>query len=362
MSRQRIALVPLSALAVTALLAGCAGGSADDAAASGDDTFTYALITPGAAGDGGYIDSAIAGVELAKDELGVEGRLVEAESVSQQEGVIRSTVATQPDIILAPGLDPEALLAVAEENPDQRFGVPSDIFVDELPDNVQAFAINVHESSFLGGYIAGKMTQTKKVGAVLGIEAPGIDQFYYGYMQGVLAACPDCTVTSTYLNGEFSDPAVGQEAALALYQEGNDIIYAVAGLSGQGVFTAAEQEGAYAIGVDSNQDGDAPGTVIVSVMKRVDQTTYNLIEAALNDEFESGFVQAGMAEGVSGISWADGSTVFQEEGPEELASLVPGLTSEVEGLQQQILDGEIEVCDALNDPSSDVCAELGLAS
>lgn len=357
MQRLRITLAATAALSATALLAGCAG----EAAPADDDTFSYALITPGAAGDGGYIDSAIAGAQLAEDELGVTGRLVEAESVAQQEGVIRSTVATRPDIILAPGLDPESLLSVARENPDQLFGVPSDIFADELPDNVQAFAINVHESSFLGGYVAGSLTRTQKVGAVLGIDNPGLNQFYYGYRQGVLAACPECTVTPSYLNGEFSDPSVGQEAALALYQDGHDIIYAVAGLSGQGVFAAASQEGLFALGVDSNQDGDAPGTVIVSVMKRVDQTTYNLIESALNDEFESGFVAAGLADGVTGLSWSDGSTVFQENGPAELADRIPALIDEVADLEQQILDGELVVCDALNDPTSAACAELGLA-
>ncbi|MCS5736226.1 BMP family ABC transporter substrate-binding protein [Herbiconiux daphne] len=361
MSRSRKVLVAAAAAACLALVAGCSStGSASSTSATDADAFTYALITPGAAGDGGFIDSAIAGTELAESELGVTGRVVEAESVSQQEGVIRSTVATHPGIIVAPGLDPDSLLAVANENPDQLFGVPSDIFVDELPENVQAFAINVHESSYLGGYVAGSLSETKKVGAVLGIDNPGLNQFFYGYKQGVLAACPDCTVTPSYLNGEFSDPSVGQEAALALYQDGNDIVFAVAGLSGQGVFTAATQEGKYAIGVDSDQDSDAPGTVIVSVMKRVDQTTYNLIEAAKNGEFESGFVSAGLADGVSGLSWDDGSTVFADEGPEALASKVPALKTEVDDLKQQIIDGSIEVCDALNDPSSDACAAVGL--
>jgi len=360
MSRSRAIVAALAAATSLALLAGCSAGGDDEA--SDPDAFTYALITPGAAGDGGFIDSAIAGTKLAEQELGVTGRVVEAESVSQQEGVIRSTVATHPDIIIAPGLDPDSLLAVAEENPDQLFGVPSDIFADELPDNVQAFSINVHESSFLGGYVAGSMTTTKKVGAVLGIDNPGLNQFFYGYKQGVLAACPECTVTPSYLNGEFSDPSVGQEAALALYQDGNDIVFAVAGLSGQGVFTAATQEGRYAIGVDSNQDGDAPGTVIVSVMKRVDQTTFNLIKAAQAGDFTSGFVAAGLADGVSGLSWGDGSTVFQDEGPADMAAKVPDLATKVTELQEQILSGEIVVCDALNDPGSDACAALGLAS
>lgn len=359
MFRYRFAFAAVATTSSLALLTGCSSGSAPSAGAD-DDTFSYALVTPGAAGDGGFIDSAIVGTERAETDLGVTGRVVEAESVSQQEGVMRSTVATHPNIIIAPGLDPDSLLAVANENPDQLFGVPSDIFVDKLPDNVQAFSINVHESSYLGGFVAGSMSQTKKVGAVLGIDNPGLNQFYYGYKQGVLAACPDCTVTPSYLNGEFSDPSVGQEAALALYQAGNDIVFAVAGLSGQGVFTAAAQESTYAIGVDSNQDVDAPGTVIVSVMKRVDQTTYNLIEAAKNDTFKSGFVAAGLADGVSGLSWDDGSTVFADEGPAELTALIPALTTAVDDIKSQILDGSITVCDALNEPTSDACVAVGL--
>lgn len=349
----------IGAVTVAAVLALSACGSQSSSDAS-DEEFTYALVTPGAAGDGGFIDTAIAGTQRAEAELGVTGRVVEAESVSQQESVLRSTVATHPDIILAPGLDPDSLLAVATENPDQLFGVPSDIFADELPDNVQAYSIDMHEASFLGGYVAGSLTETKQVGVVLGIDNPGLNQFYYGFRQGVLDACAECTVTPTYLNGEFSDPAVGQEAALALYQGGADIVYAVAGLSGQGVFAAAEQQGAFAIGVDSDQDGDAPGTVITSVMKRVDTSTFNLIESARNGEFDSGFVAAGMEDGVSGLSWDDGSTVFADNGPSAMTERLPEVQAEVDERRQEILDGELEVCDALNDPSTEICAELGL--
>jgi len=199
------------------------------------------------------------------------------------------------------------------------------------------------------------------VGAVLGIDNPGLNQFFYGYKQGVLAACPDCVVTASYLNGEFSDPSVGQEAALALYQDGNDIVYAVAGLSGQGVFAAATQEGAYAIGVDSNQDGDAPGSIIVSVMKRVDMTTVNLVRAAFEGAFESGFVAAGMEDGVTGLSWSDGSTVFADNGPAEMVAALPDLQTRLADLEEQILAGSITICDALNDPAGDACAALGLA-
>ncbi|MFW2513016.1 BMP family ABC transporter substrate-binding protein [Demequina sp. SO4-13] len=365
MRTSRPLITTLAGAAALAFVAGCASSSATPESSPSEEgtpaDFTYALVTPGAAGDGSFIDTAIAGAERAESELGVTGAVVEAESVSQQESVLRSTVATRPDIILAPGLDTESLLAVAEENPDQLFGVPSDIHVGELPDNVQAYSINMQDASYLGGYAAGSLTETGEVGAVLGIDNPGLNQFYYGYRQGVLDACPECEVTPTYLNGEFGDPAVGQEAALGLFQGGTDIVFAVAGLSGQGVFTAAEETGNFAIGVDLNQDDDAPGTVIASVMKRVDVTTYALIESAMNDAFTPGFVQAGIGEGFSGLSWLDGSTTFADEGPEAMASQVPDLMQEITSLQDDIVSGELEVCDALNDASSEICAELGVS-
>lgn len=363
MRYQRSALAALTAVALTALT-GCAtttpgttSSGSDSASAS---PFTFALVTPGAAGDGGFIDSAIAGTKEAETKLGVTGRVVEADSVSQQASVLRSTVATHPGLILAPGLDPDSLLAVAKENPKQKFGVPSDIFVDKLPENVEAFAINVHESSFLGGYVAGTLTTTKKVGAVLGIDNPGLNQFFYGYKQGVLAACPDCTVTPSYLNGKFSDPSLGKEAALGLYQNGNDIVFAVAGLSGQGVFTAAKAQKQYAIGVDSDQDGDAPGTVIVSVLKRVDQTTLNLIKATKDGAFKSGFTAASMKDGVTGLSWDTGSTTFADNGPAAVTAKLPALQTKLAALRKQILSGELVVCDALNAPTSAACVAAGV--
>lgn len=362
MRYRRSALAALTAVALTALTACSSAGSATSGSASPTSPFTFALVTPGAAGDGGFIDSAIAGTKDAEKRLGVTGRVVEADSVSQQESVLRSTVATQPGLILAPGLDPDSLLAVANENPKQKFGVPSDIFVDSLPKNVEAFAINVHESSFLGGYVAGSLTTTKKVGAVLGIDNPGLNQFFYGYKQGVLAACPDCTVTPSYLNGKFSDPSLGKEAALGLYQDGNDIVFAVAGLSGQGVFTAAKAQKQYAIGVDSDQDGDAPGTVIVSVLKRVDQTTYNLIKAAKDGEFKSGFTSASMKDGVTGLSWDTGSTTFADKGPAAMTAKLPALQAKVATLRKQIIDGGLEICDALNAPTGAACVAVGLKS
>jgi basic membrane protein A len=281
-------------------------------------------------------------------ELGVAGKVIETNGISEHEAALRGAIQGGSDIVLGLAIDAELLLSLAEEFPDQLFGAPSDVFAESLPDNVAAFQINVHESSFLAGLVAGMMTETNKVGAVVGGDAPSLNQFFYAYQQGVQEVCPDCEVVVSYLGFDFSNPTLGLETALSQYEEGADIVFQIAGRSGEGVLEAAAQTGNYAIGVDSNQDWIQPGSVIVSMLKRVDVTTYKLIENALNDQFVGGFSALGLSDGASGLSWDEGSETFAEEGPENMTAKLDDVKATVEEYRQKILDGEYEVCDALN--------------
>jgi len=215
----------------------------------------------------------------------------------------------------------------------------------------------VHESSFLIGLIVGSLTKTKIVGAVVGGDSPGLNQFFYGYKQGVLEVCPDCQVLVSYLGFEFSDPTLGLETALGQYDEGADIIYQVAGRSGEGVLEAAAQRDLYAIGVDSNQDEIQPGHVIVSMIKRTDMTTYDSIQMVVNDTWTSGFLKKGMKEGFAGLSWDEGSTTFEENGPADLVAMLPDVKTLVEEYRAKIISGEYVVCDAMY-PDTEECQAL----
>jgi len=355
MKKRVLALMILMVVSAL-LLVGCGGQTPAPEQAA--EEFKFVLITPNPLGDRSFIDASARGVQRANEELGLNGQIIETTSIAEQEAAIRAALAEGNDLILALAPDAETLLTIAAENPNQRFGVPSDIFVESLPDNVEAFQVNVHEGSFLVGVIAGMMTQTKIVGAVVGGDAPGLNQFFWAYKQGVLEVCPDCQVLVSYLNFEFSNPTLGKEAALAQYEQGADIIFQVAGRSGEGVISAAAETGNFAIGVDSNQDDIAPGSVIVSMMKRVDVTTFLLVKNTLEGNFQGGFQQVGMADGATGLSWDEGSTTFADNGPEALTSLLPEVQATVEQYRQQILNGEFEVCDALNAPDAAVCQGL----
>lgn len=339
-----LALVLL--LTMSFALSACGGGAADNTA------FSFALVLPNPLGDRSFIDSANRGAERAIEELGVSGTVIETNGISEHEAAMRGAIQGDNDIVLGLAIDAELLVSLAEEFPDQLFGAPSDVFAETLPDNVAAFQINVHESSFLVGLIAGSMTESKVVGAVVGGDAPALNQFFFAYKQGVLEVCPDCEVLVSYLGFDFANPTLGLETALAQYEQGADIVYQVAGRSGEGVLEAAAQTGNFAIGVDSNQDWIQPGSVIVSMLKRVDVTTYLLIEKALNGEFQGGFSALGMADGAAGLSWDEGSTTFADEGPANMTAKLDDVKALVEDYRARILDGSFEVCDALNPTSA----------
>jgi len=114
----------------------------------------------------------------------------------------------------------------------------------------------------------------------------------------------------------------------------------------------------FAIGVDSNQDFIQPGSVIVSMLKRVDTSTFLLVKDALEGNFQGGFKQINMADGATGLSWDEGSTDFEDSGPANMVAKLADVRARVEEYRSQILAGTLEVCDALNDADAAVCAGL----
>ncbi len=348
----------VSILCVAAIALAACGGAAAPTTTPVPPTpteapkFKFALVLPNPRGDRSFIDASARGAEKAMKDLPVQGSIIEAQGVADQESAMRSALAQNPDIVLGLAIEPDTILGLAKEFPNQKFGVPSDIFVDKLPDNVAAFQINVHEGSFLVGLIAGSLTKTKTVGAVVGGDAPGLNQFFYAYKQGVLEVCKDCKVLVSYLGFDFANPTLGKETAIGQYEQGADIIFQVAGRSGEGVLSAAKEKNLYAIGVDSNQDDIAPGNIVVSMMKRVDTSTYLLVKNALEGHFTPGFSTIGIKDGATGLSWDEGSTTFADKGPADMTARLADVKKVVEDYRTKILNGQYAVCDALKDAAT----------
>lgn len=311
---------------------------------------SFQIILPNARGDRSFIDSAAKGAEEAIAFLGVDGTIIETAGVQEHDAAIRRALREEPDLLITIAIDEPLMVEILDEFDDQNFGVQETLFFSVDPneyENLALYNIFTHENSYLAGIAAGMLSRTGKVGVVGGGDFPGINMFVVGYQEGVASACPDCEVVVSYVGGSnpFSDPVRAKEIALGMYDEGVDIIYQVAGRSGEGVLEAASETDNFAIGVDSNQDDLYPGNVIVSAMKRVDNAVYGFVEATVNGEFTPGTTNVGLAEGFAGLSWDVGvcSRTFDEFGPEDMVEKLPEVRMAIDEARAGILSGDIKV-------------------
>lgn len=326
--------------------------TAEATAVPDNSAVSFEIILPNARGDRSFIDSAAAGAERAIAELGVKGTIIEANGEQEHNAAIRRAVQDKPSLIITIAVNSDTIDEVVSEFPNQKFGA-QETFFPETPDypNLGLFNILTHENSYLAGVAAGMLSRTKKVGAVGGGDFPGINLFIVGFEEGVKSVCADCETYRAYVGGSnpFSDPVKAKELALGLYSQGADILYQVAGRSGEGVLEAAKDTGNFAIGVDSNQDDLYPGTVIVSAMKRVDNAVFSFVKSVVDDTYAPGLQTVGLKEGFAGLSWDVGvcSRTFDKSGPADLVEKLPAVRAAIDAAREKILAGEIKVTNAL---------------
>ena len=257
------------------------------------------ILATGGLGDKSFNDISHAGVQRAKDELGIEFDKVEPTAISEYEGYQRDFASSgEYELIICVGFDQaDALTIIAEEYPNQQFAIV-DMVVDKP--NVASLLFKANEGSFLVGAIAAAYTsQGGTVGFVGGMDIPMIGDFFEGYEAGVLWASDDLelniTIQTPVFVGSWGDPTKGKEMALSLVDLGAEVIFVAAGGSGLGALEACNETGIWGIGVDASQGYLYP-EIIASMTKRVDVAVYTMIVDALLGTFEGGFINGGLAE------------------------------------------------------------------
>ncbi len=327
----------LSVLICLLLLGGAVSIAMGDEAGKTVENVSVALCIADTLGDQGFYDSANAGLEKLVEDYGVVGSVVECKSDASAFKPALVEAAQSNDIVVAVGWQFwDGLSEVVPEMPDTKF-----IFVDNgldgVGDNLMSITYKENQGSFLAGYIAMKVSKAGKVGVVGGNDDDTINNFVAGYKQGALYANPQGAVLDpVYTNGNYDAPDLGKEAALSLYSQGADVVFAVAGKTGLGVFEAAAETGNFAVGVDSDQKYINPEVILCSMLKEVGGSVYDAIAAYLSDGvFQGGQIwDADMSTGLVDIGYGDESMTQQVSAE---------LKAEVEALKEKIISGEIVV-------------------
>jgi basic membrane protein A len=230
---------------------------------------------------------------------------------------------------------------VAKEFPTVRFTIIDSVV--KLP-NVQSVLFKEQEGSFLVGMAAAMASKTGKVGFVGGMDIPLIRRFACGYAQGAKFAHPSVEVIQNMTGttpAAWNDPARGGELAKGQFDRGVDVVFAAAGGTGIGIYQMAKDGGKLAIGVDSNQNYLHPGTMLTSMVKRVDLAAYNSLMAEKNGTWQPGLSVLGLKEG--GVDWA------LDQYNEKL--ITPEMKTKVEQAKADIIAGKIKVQDYMESNS-----------
>ncbi len=314
------------------------------------------LYVNGTLGDKSFFDSAARGVKMAEDKLGIVGKVVEGGyDPARWEPDIAQLAEGNWDIIIAGTWQlQEYLEKIAPKHPEKKF-FTYDTSVDyKKPGlgNVYSILYSQNEASFLVGALAAMITTSdmplankdKVIGFLGGMDIPVINDFKVGFEEGAKYIDPSVKVLVSYA-GTFSDPAKGKELTLAMFDQGADITFNVAGETGLGGIDAAKDKNKYTIGVDSDQyqlfkdtDPAKASHIVTSMMKNVDISIYRAIKMAMNGTLKYGSAEVlGLAK--DGVGIADNEN-YRKVVPEKFRN-------KIAEIKKKIISGDIKVGTAL---------------
>ncbi len=306
----------------------------------------------GGKNDRSFNAAAWEGVRRAAKDFDIVLRDVEPGNPTSIEPAMRAFAERNFDLIIGIGFAQGPIMQkVATDYPNIKFAIVDGVILDKdgkpLP-NVADLVFREHEGSYLVGMIAAEKSKTGVLGFVGGMDIPLIHRFETGYAEGARAVNPNIKIVDNYVgvtDSAWNNPGKGKELALNQIEKGADVIFTAAGNSGLGAFDAVEQYGRnaqgeankFVIGVDSNQNGQKPGFVLTSMVKRVDNAVYDVVKDLTTGKFEGGFHTFGLDK--------DGVAYALDENNRSIIS--PEVVQKVEEAKGKIISGEIKVTDAM---------------
>ncbi|MGW6206029.1 BMP family lipoprotein [Streptomyces sp. NPDC055089] len=340
----RIAAVGVMSAALALSVTACNDSSSSSSSSDSKDKKTALAYDIGGRGDQSFNDAAYAGLAKAEKELGVKGTEAEpSDGESDADKVQRLTslarAGNNPVIGVGFAYAP-AIKKVAPKFPKITFGIIDDASV--TGPNIANIVFNEEQGSYLAGVAAAKVTKTKTVGFIGGVETPLIKKFEAGFTQGVKDTNSAVKVIPQYLTQPpnfdgFSKPDLGKAAAQGQLDKGADVVYSAAGLAGSGAIEAVSKAGKWNIGVDSdqyNQKGLAAykESILTSVTKDVEDSVFNLIKSVVDGKPQTGEIRYGLDKDGVGLAMSNPKFTAMTE-----------VIAAVDKAKKEIIDGTITV-------------------
>jgi basic membrane protein A len=301
----------------------------------------------GGVDDKSFNATAWKGVTDAVNEFGIEGIYIESSQQTDYEKNVNAFIEEGCDLIVTVGfLLGDATKAAAEANPDQKFAIV-DFTYDPAYPNVRGSQYQIHQATFLAGYLSAGMTESGIVGTYGGLQIPPVTAFMDGFVLGVEKYNEvhgtdvqvlgwDIAGQTGLFTGDFSDLDKGKTTTLSLLDEGADIIMPVAGPVGGGTLAAIKERGTgKMIGVDTDWSIFYPAdadVILASALKNMDMFVTESIKMVIDDNFVGENLNGTLENGFVGLAIG---TAFTDQVPAELMS-------EIEDLEAEIIAGTLQ--------------------
>ena len=339
--------LPLLLVLVAVGAAGCGGDDNEGAATTAEtqaESVTAGLVSDvGRFNDKSFNQSALEGLNRAKDELGADTRAIESRAAGDYVPNLSSLARQHYGVTIGVGfLLAEGVNSVARKFPDENFAiidysVMAPPFTDAAknvatPKNVQGLTFATNENSYLIGCMAAMMAKKQGgkqvISAVGGLKLPTVDIFIAGYQDGAKACNPGIQVLVGY-SQDFVAQDKCKEIALNQISQGSQVVFAVAGGCGLGALDAAKEKGKWGVGVDKDQ-ADLGPHILTSAVKRVDTSVFDTVKAIQEGSFKGG---------------TDATFDLENDGVaigKTSDKVTQDILDKVDELKQQIIDGQLK--------------------
>ena len=311
--------------------------------------------------DKSFNEFSNAGAEAAATATGGEHDVIVTQNISDYGANIQTFIDQDFDVIVTIGflIGTDTAIA-AKANPDVKFvGVDQGICVDEAgaPDptfacagdaatlipNYQGIVFAEAQPGYLAGLVAATISESGTIAAVGGTNVPAVVNYWRGYENGAKSINPDIEVLYQETDPDpakgFNDPTKGRTIAEQFIGQGADVIFQIAGLTGQGALEAACEADIHGIGVDVDQAVSLPDLapcIVTSAEKKLEATVQAVVESVATDTFQAGTVPYNAASTPAAIGLSD----FHDNA----ALLTPELQSAIDTATQGFIDGSLDPC------------------
>lgn len=286
--------------------------------------FKAAILLPGSISDVGFSGPAYQGLKRLGEDYGIEISYSEKVQPADYETIYRGYAQAGYNLIIGHGNQfNETATKVAEEYPDIWFAVTS--AQEGNGKNLAAIGLSSNDVGFLVGTLCGQMTESNKIASIAGSEIPPLIAVVKGTIVGAHYVNPDAEVINIYTGN--TDAAKVKEAALALIDEGCDILTQTADIGSIGGINACAERGILNVATSGDYAQQAPETVLASVMVSNDVAIYEIGKMAIEGTLEAKLYPFGIKEGAVFMT---GYGELEDQVPDEVKEFMEQLIEDIE--------------------------------